>query len=530
MSRTPTAKNLEALIAAHAAEIAALKAENEELTQRVAHLEEQLRLERLHRYAPKSEKLKDRIFNEAEQACAEEGEEDDLEPAVVPDTGRPEGETPAPKKRGGRKPLPADLPRQRIEHDLPEDRKACPCCRNRMHRMGENVTEQLHIEVKATVLQHVRFKYACRHCERTALNTPIVIAPMPAQPLPGSVATASTLALVLANKYVDGTPLYRLADALARANVSIGRGALANWVIRSSELHLQRVYDALKQKLRSQPLIHGDETWVKVLKEDGRDAQTKSYMWAYRSGQDSTQPVVLFDYQPGRGQEHPQAFLASWGGLLMSDGYDAWRTLSGVTHLGCMAHARRKFTDALKAMRKPGGLPLQALKFFEALYEVERLARQAPAGETRADSTLQMRQQHSAPVLAAFRKWLDDQAPNVLPESLTGKAIAYARNQWDYLARYANDGLAPIDNNVLERDIRPFVTGRKNWLFSDTVAGAKASAVIYSLVLTCRACDVEPYAWLCHVLAELPQRPPDADIEDLLPFNFAKRAEAINPG
>jgi len=531
MSRTPTAKYLEALIAAHAAEIAALKAENEKLAQRVTHLEEQLRLERLHRYAPRSEKLKDRIFNEAEQASAEEGaEEDDLEPAVVPDTGRPEGETPAPKKRG-RKPLPADLPRQRIEHDLPEDRKACPCCRNRMHRMGENVTEQLHIEVKATVLQHVRFKYACRHCERTALNTPIVIAPMPAQPLPGSVATASTLALVLANKYVDGTPLYRLADALARANVSIGRGALANWVIRSSELHLQRVYDALKQTLRSQPLIHGDETWVKVLKEDGRDAQTKSYMWAYRSGQDSAQPVVLFDYQPGRGQEHPQAFLASWGGLLMSDGYDAWRTLSGVTHLGCMAHARRKFTDALKAMKKPGGLPLQALRFFEALYEVERLARQTPPdGKTRAEYALRLRQQHSVPVLAAFKNWLDDQAPNVLPESLTGKAIAYARNQWDYLARYANDGLAPIDNNVLERDIRPFVTGRKNWLFSDTVAGAKASAVIYSLVLTCRACDVEPYAWLCHVLTELPQRPPDADIEDLLPFNFAKRAETITPG
>jgi len=145
-----------------------------------------------------------------------------------------------------------------------------------MHRMGETMSEQLHIEVKATVLQHVRFKYACRHCERTALHTPIVTAPMPAQPLPGSVATPSTLALVLANKYVDGTPLYRLEQALARANVSISRGALGNWVIRSVDLHLLRLYEALKQKLRSQPVIHGDETWVQVLKEDGRDAQAKS--------------------------------------------------------------------------------------------------------------------------------------------------------------------------------------------------------------------------------------------------------------
>ena len=516
MNRKPTIDELRALVAA-------LQAENQQLTQRICDLEEQLRLERLRRYAPRSEKLKDRLFNEAEQAAGEDEEGNDVDMAGVPDTGLPDAHKPEPKKPG-RKPLPEDLPRQRIEHDLPEDQKVCPCCRNRMHRMGETVSEQLHIEVKATVLQHVRAKYACRHCDRTGLTTPIVMAPMPAQPLPGSVATPSTLALVLANKYVDGTPLYRLAQALARANVSISRGALGNWVIRSAALHLLRVYEALKQKLRSQPLVHGDETWVQVLKEDGRDAQAKSFMWAYRSGQDSEQPVVLFDYQPGRGQEHPQAFLGDYRGLLMSDGYDAWRTLDGATHLGCMAHARRKFTDALKARKKPGGPPLQALKFFETLYEVERLALQTPGeGETRADYTLRLRQQHSLPVLVAFKKWLDDQAPKVLPESLTGKAISYARNQWEYLTRYVHDGLAPIDNNVLERDIRPFVTGRKSWLFSDTVAGANASAIIYSLVLTCRACGIEPYAWLRHILTELPQRPPDANIENLLPFNFAKR-------
>ena len=146
---------------------------------------------------------------------------------------------------------------------------------------------------------------------------------------------------MLANKYVDGTPLYRLEQALARANVSISRGALGNWVIRSVDLHLLRLYEALKQKLRSQPLVHGDETWVQVLKEDGRDAQAKSFMWAYRSGQDSEQPIVVFDYQPGRGQQHPQAFLGDYRGLLMSDGYDAGRTLDGAIHLGCMAHARR---------------------------------------------------------------------------------------------------------------------------------------------------------------------------------------------
>ena len=351
MNRTATSEELKALIAAHAAEIAALKVENEKLVQRVVHLEEQLRLERLHRYAPRSEKLTERIFNEAEQAAAEDEEADDVEAAPIADTGLPDAEEPEPKKRG-RKPLPDDLPRERVEHDLPEDQKVCPCCLNRMHRMGEAVSEQLHIEVKAVVLQHVRCKYACRHCERTALHTPIVIAPMPAQPLPGSVATPSTLALVLANKYVDGTPLYRLEQALARANVNISRGALGNWVIRSADLHLLRLYEALKQNLRSQPLVHGDETWVQVLKEDGRDAQACGSTAA--AGTASSR-LSCSTIRPGRAQQPPQATLGDYPGLLMSDGYDAGRTLAGAIQLGCMAHARRKFTDAPKARKKPGG-------------------------------------------------------------------------------------------------------------------------------------------------------------------------------
>jgi len=533
MTRTnqPGLEALLAQLAANAAEIAALKADKEALSQRISTLEEELRLARSHRFAPKSEKHMDRLFNEAEQDAnaIPDGDSDlddnlaGLDTVDLPDTGLPEPEKPESGKRG-RRPLPANLPRERVEYDLPEDEKLCPCCRNRLHRMGEAMSEQLHIEIKAKVLQNVRFKYACRHCERTGIKTPMVLAPMPAQPLPGSVATPATLALMLANKYVDGTPLYRLSQALGRAGVSVSRGALGNWVIRSSELHLQRIYDALKERLSLQPLIHGDETFVQVLKEEGRQAQDTSYMWAYRSGQDSDEPIVLFDYQPGRGQKYPQAFLGDYHGLLMTDGYEAWRTLKGATHYGCMAHARRKFTDALKAMKKPGGPPLQALTFFEALYKVERLAREANPddGETRADLTRRLRQAHSLPVLAALRKWLDDIAPKVLPKGKLGKAISYTLNQWDYLIRYAENGCAPIDNNLLERDIRPFCTGRNSWLFSDTTAGAKASAVVYSLVLTCRTCGVEPYAWLRHVLTELPQRNDKADITDLLPFNFVK--------
>lgn len=533
MDRTgaPTIEELMALLAAKAAQVAALEAEKDALAQRILKLEEELALARLHRFAPRSEKHMDRIFNEAEQASHEGDADEDLgdidEPDAIdlPDTGLPEAQNPAGKKRG-RKPLPANLPRQRVEYDLAEDQQVCPCCNGRMHRMGEVVTEQLHIEVKATVLQNARAKYACRHCDRTGITTPIIIAPMPSQPLPGSIATASTLAFALVHKYVDGTPLYRLAQTFERAGVPVSRGALGHWVIGSSERHLYRIYDALKLRLRAQEVIHGDETTVQVLKEEGKVPTSTSYMWAYRSGEDSEQPIVLFDYQPGRGQEYPQTFLGDYRGILMSDGYSAWRTLKGATHLGCMAHARRRFADALKARKQPGGPPAQALKFFDQLYRIERQARdEIPVeGETKADTMRRFRQKHSVPVLHALKAWLDAIAPKVVPDTKLGDAVSYTLNQWGYLTRYAEDGRMPIDNNLLERDIRIFATGRKSWLFCDTPDGARASAVIYSLMLTCRACGVEPLAWLRHVLTELPQRPHGADIGDLLPFNFKKQA------
>jgi transposase len=233
---------------------------------------------------------------------------------------------------------------------------------------------------------------------------------------------------------------------------------------------------------------------------------------------------VLLDYQPGRGQVYPQAFLGDYRGILVSDGYTAWRTLHGATHVGCMAHSRRRFVEALKTRKNGGGPPEQALRFFEQLYRIEKQARdrKPDAGETQADCIRRFRQQHSLPVLNALKIWLDTIAPKVLPDTKLGDAVSYTLNQWDYLTRYTSDGRVPIDNNILEREIRVFATGRKSWLFSDTADGAKASAVIYSLMLTCRACGVDPLAWLRHVLTELPQREETAGIGDLLPFRFSK--------
>jgi transposase len=488
------------------------------LQQRVDTLEEQFRLAQLKRFAPSSEKygLQGCLFNEAER-------EDAAQAAETPAQTDSSQEPAARHKKPGRKPLPAHLPRQRIEHDLPESDKVCGCCHGALHRIGEETTEQLDIvPAKVVVLEHVRFKYGCRQCERHGETSKIVTSPMPTQPIPGSIASPSTLATVMTAKYADGMPLYRQQAALERSDVPVVRGTLGNWCIKGGKL-LSPLYAALHNVLLSHPIIHGDETTVQVLKESGRNAQSTSYMWVYRTAEGSEQPVVLFEYQAGRGHVHPKRFLNGYRGTVMTDGYAAWRMLEGVTHLGCMAHARRRFDEALKAQKNPTGRAKEGLDFIRKLYRIEAQARgKPPEGMTVAEHTHRLRQEKSRPILDAFHAWLVEHNAAVLPKTLIGDAIRYALKQWQYLVRYIDDGRAPIDNNLIERDIRPFTTGRNAWLFSDSVAGADASAIIYSLMLTCRACGVEPYAYLRHVFTALPQRQPGCDLTDLLPFNYAK--------
>jgi transposase len=301
------------------------------LQQRVDTLEEQFRLAQLKRFAPSSEKygLQGCLFNEAER--------EDATPVAADQTAASE-EPVARHKKPGRKPLPVHLPRQRVEHDLPESDKVCSCCHGALHRIGEETTEQLDIvPAKVVVLEHVRFKYGCRQCERHGETSKIVTSPMPAQPIPGSIASPSTLATVMTAKYADGMPLYRQQAALERSDVPVVRGTLGNWCIKGGHL-LSPLYAALHSVLLSHPIIHGDETTVQVLKENGRSAQSTSYMWVYRTAEGSEQPVVLFEYQAGRGHIHPKRFLNGYRGTVMTDGYAAWRMLEGVTHLGCMAH------------------------------------------------------------------------------------------------------------------------------------------------------------------------------------------------
>lgn len=476
----------------------------------ILQLREENTLLRQRLFGRKSEQTPDAatpqlaLFNEAEslaEPLAEAVDADAVEEAVVPSTQR----------RGKRKPLPAELPRVEVIHELSEHQLTCECgCRK--HVSGEEVSEQLEIvPMQIRVIRHVRKVYACKGCESAP-----VTADKPAHLLEKSLASPSVLAMLLTTKYVDGLPLHRFEKVLARHGIDLPRQTLARWVIQCGE-QLQPLLNLLREQLLGSPVIHCDETRVQVLKEAGREPSSQSWMWV-QTGGPPDRPVVLFDYTTSRAQDVPLRLLAGFSGYLMTDDYAGYNGLAarpGIERLACLAHARRKFVEAQKVQPKgKAGRADVALGLINRLYAIERELKDADDEQRYLG-----RQQHSLPVLAQFKAWLDKTQPQVTAQNALGKAVNYLASNWSRLERYVEAGYLPIDNNAAERAIRPFVIGRKNWLFSDTPKGATASAQLYSLVETAKANGQEPYAWLRHVLERLPQARSVEDYEALLPWN-----------
>ena len=317
-------------------------------------------------------------------------------------------------------------------------------------------------------------------------------------------------------QYVDGLPLYRFEKVLGRHGVDIPRQPLARWVIQCGE-HLQPLLNLMRDRLLESPVIHCDETRVQVLKEPDRDLTSQSWMWVQASRLPD-RPVVLFDYTTSCAQEVHLRLLADYRGYLMTDDYAGYNALGaqlGVERLGCWAHARRKFVDAQKVQPKGKiGRADIALNLINKLYGIERELK-----EVTDDQRFVGRQEKGLPVLAELKSWLEKTHPKVTKQSALGKAVSYLASNWSKLERYIEAGFLPIDNNAAERAIKPFVIGRKNWMFSDTPKGATASAQIYSLVETAKANGQESYTWLRHVLERLPQATSVEDFEALLPWN-----------
>jgi transposase len=505
-------------------EIAALKAENTGLAARIKILEEQLRLATHKQFGPSSEKLAslghpDLFFNEAEALGTKPETKTSAAEIVVPEHTR----SPLAK----RKPIDPALPRKRIEHDIPDTEKTCACgCQKT--RIGEVISEQLDIEpAKACVLQHVRAKYACRRCEGTDDDAPAVVtAPLPAQPLPKSNCSPGLAAFITVSKYADGLPLYRLEGILARYKISVSRTAMACWMIKLGDL-VQPLIDLFSDHLLAYDILQMDETTVQVLKEDGRAAKDQSFMWVRRGGPPG-QPVILFDYAATRAGSVPLRLLTDYQGYLQSDdyaGYNAAAKRDGVTHVGCLDHARRRFIKAMQAQHaivgRERGLAPEALQIIRKLYAIEKLARDAKMSP---EQRHKFRQEKAKPIWDELRSWLDKNLGAAPPQTYTGKAINYLAADWPRLVRYLDDGRIEISNILCENAIRPFVIGRKNWLFSDTPAGAHASAKLYSLIETAKAAGLEPYAYLRLIFDKLPQATTPADVEALLPWNVVPTA------
>ncbi len=500
-----------------------LEMENETLEAKLKWYEEQLRLSQHQKFSASSEKTNPdqlSLFNEAEGTSNSTIEE----PTVETITYRRK------KQRGHREQNLENLPTETIEYRLCDEEQVCSSCDSELHEMSTEVRKELKvIPAQVKVVEHVRHVYSCRHCERHEIETPIVTAPMPNSVYPGSLASPSAMAYTMTQKYVESMPLYRQEKHLERFGVSIPRQTLANWILYGANTWLRLIYDAMYKHLLKQDILNADETTLQVLSEPERPAKSTSYIWLYRTGREGP-PIVLYDYQQTRASKHPRRFLEAFQGYLHVDGYAGYNGLPNVTLVGCWAHARRKFTEALKALPESASTSAvkakEGLAFCNQLFEIERNLKDASPEER-----YEIRLERSQPVLDAFSVWLREQTPRVLPKSALGQAVKYCRNQWERLEAFLQDGRLEIDNNRGERSIKPFVIGRKNWLFSNTAKGAASSAITYSIVETAKENGLNPFNYLSYLFEVLPNidAADKSKLDQLLPWSSTLPEECHVP-
>lgn len=459
-----------------------------------------------------------RLFNEAEMEVDNSFPERpivDSETIVIKEHAR---------QKRGRKKLPDDLPREDVIHDLSDEDKQCPCCHKERPRIGQDETEELDIiPARIKVLRHIKLKYGPCGCT-DFLNREIpevITAPQPARIIPGSIVSPGLLAYVITSKYVDSMPFYRQSKIFERIDIELSRATLCNWAMLAAE-KCKPLIECMKNEIKSGPFIQMDETTVQVLQEEGRDPTRKSYMWVTVGYPQTNKPLVLFDYHPTRSQNVPLHLLDGYKGYLQTDGYAGYNSIgtqSGITHVGCFAHARRYFHDAMKLSKK-SKTAAKGIAYIQKLYVIERELREQ---ELTPEVFIEKRQKQAEPVLTEFYTWLQEKNMYITPESKAGKAVQYTLNEWNKLVRYLEKSFLSPDNNRVENAIRPFVVGRKNWLFSNTPRGAHSSAVLYSLVESAKANKLEPYQYLRYLFTKMPAYSSSDDIKLLLPCYLSKK-------
>ena len=493
----------------------------------ILQLKDALKLAYARKYGRSAERYTDpnqtSLFDEAElESLAEEGktfDNDTGEEVEVKTHSRK-------KKRGKRKPLPDYLPRETIEHRLPESALTLPTGEHYVE-IGFDKSEQLEV-IPATVkvIEHIRYKYAVKGQEEYG----ILMALMPTQAIPKSIASSGLLAHIVQAKFCHHLPLYRQESIWHSLDIDIKRSSMSRWMLILGN-KVQPIVDDIKEQMLPLPYIQADETPVKVLndtkKKPGK-ASHQGYMWVYNNT-----TGVIYDYQSSREGVHPEKMLAEFQGYVQSDAYSGYNGLfkldSNRVSVGCWAHVRRKFMDVIKTQDKNQSKLSYAdilVKKIQKLYDLERVAKE---GKLDVDDIKALRQKHAVPLLSEIKTLLDEVSPKTPPKGLLGKAVNYALNNWPSLIVYVEDGHIPIDNNAAERKVKPFVIGRKNWLFSGHTESAKASANLFTLIENAKLFNLKPFEYLKFVFDNIGDAKTDKDFEQLTPKFAAPLVSKLKP-
>ncbi|AEC20995.1 transposase [Pusillimonas sp. T7-7] len=410
-----------------------------------------------------------------------------------------------PREQPRRQALPAELPRIEIHHEPDSTTCACGC---QLERIGEDIAEKLdYIPGVAQVERHIRGKWTCRQCET------LTQAPAPAHVIDKRLASTGLLAHVLVAKYADHLPLYRQQKIFERSGVKLATSTLADWV-GVCGVRLQPLVDALRETILTHNVLHADETPIQILRPDTGRKTHRAYIWAYAPGAFEDLKAVVYDFAPSRAGEHARAFLGDWRGKLVVDDYGGYKKgfAQGITEIGCMAHARRKFFDLHAASQSQ--LAAQALDYIGELYAIESEGKTLDATER-----WRLRQKRAKPIADRLHAWMLAQRLRVPDGSGTAKALDYSLKRWVALTRYLDDGAVPIDNNYLENRIRPIAQVRRSWLFAGSLRAGRRAAAVMSLIQSANLNGLDPHAYLKDVLTRLPTHP-NSRIHELLPHNW----------
>ena len=395
-----------------------------------------------------------------------------------------------------------DLPVINVNCLLHEEECHCEWCNTELKIIGkEEVRQEVEfIPAHLKVRKIMRYAYECPTCKKDGADA-IVKAPTPVPVIPRSLASASSVAWLMHQKFELSIPFYRQEKEWENYGIELSRATMANWVITASNLWLKPIYDVLHKQLLQSRVIHVDETTMQVLNEPNKPATSKSYMWLYQSSKDASEQIALYQYKPTRAGENARKFLEGYHGFMHCDGYEGYNKVTDVTRVGCWAHLRRKFNDGIpKNSTKTKSQSEIGKDFCDELFEIERTIAYLSPKER-----LHLRKEKATPILNQFWNWVEH--TNALKNSTLGKALQYAKNQKVYLMNYLEDGECQLSNNLAERSIRPFVVGRKAWNFSTSTKGATASGVVYSLIQTAKLNGLDPYKYLNYLFEELPDTP-----------------------